>query len=152
MYLPSSSASSPLLLLLRLSLPPLFHMSRRKSRRKSRRMRRRNRIGGDWRRVQEDRRMASSRRTTAGDASCRRGSFPHDLGNDEETAEAYLDTKLNDAVVPAPAYLNDSQRRATNDSGQICGLTGLRILTRMVRASATFSFIIWVGGLATCPS
>ena len=74
------------------------------------------------------------------------------LATMKEPAEAYLETKLNDAVAPVHAYLNDSQRRATNDSGQICGFNGLRILTRMVRASAMFSFIIWVGGLATCPS
>ena len=48
---------------------------------------------------------------------------------------------VHDAVVPVHAYLNVSQRRATNDSGQICGFNGLRILTRMVRASAMFSFI-----------
>ena len=151
MYLPSSSASSPLLLLLRLSPPPLLHTSRRKSRRKSRRMRRRIGIGGIG---------GGCRRTggwhfqggPAGDASCRRGISFTILATMKEPAKAYLDTKVNDAVVPAPAYLNDSQRRATHDTGQICGLNGLRILTRMVRASAMFSFIIWVGGLATCPS
>ena len=69
----------------------------------------------------------------------------------KETAEAYLDTKVNDAVVPVPAHFNDSQRRATNDTGQICELNGLRIMTRKVRASAIFSFIIWVGGLRRVP-
>ena len=30
----------------------------------------------------------------------------------KETAEAYLGTKINDAVVTVPAYFNDSQRQA----------------------------------------
>ena len=46
----------------------------------------------------------------------------------KETAEAYLGTKVNDAVVTVPAYFNDSQRQATKDAGQICGLNVLRIL------------------------
>ena len=35
----------------------------------------------------------------------------------KETAEAYLGTKINDAVVTVPAYFNDSQRQATKDAG-----------------------------------
>ena len=31
----------------------------------------------------------------------------------KETAEAYLGTDVNDAVVTVPAYFNDSQRQAT---------------------------------------
>merc|ERR1711865_1186787 len=46
----------------------------------------------------------------------------------KETAEAYLGTKVNDAVVTVPAYFNDSQRQATKDAGQICGLNVLRII------------------------
>jgi heat shock protein 1/8 len=46
----------------------------------------------------------------------------------KETAEAYLGVKVNDAVVTVPAYFNDSQRQATKDAGQICGLNVLRIL------------------------
>merc|ERR1719408_1236918 len=38
----------------------------------------------------------------------------------KETAEAYLGTKVNDAVVTVPAYFNDSQRQATKDAGSIC--------------------------------
>merc|ERR1719265_1455855 len=34
----------------------------------------------------------------------------------KETAEAYLGTKVNDAVVTVPAYFNDSQRQATKDA------------------------------------
>ena len=39
----------------------------------------------------------------------------------KETAEAYLGTKVNDAVVTVPAYFNDSQRQATKDAGTISG-------------------------------
>merc|ERR1712036_124870 len=37
----------------------------------------------------------------------------------KETAEAYLGTKVNDAVVTVPAYFNDSQRQATKDAAAI---------------------------------
>jgi len=43
----------------------------------------------------------------------------------KDTAEAYLGSKVNDAVVTVPAYFNDSQRQATKDAGQICGLNVL---------------------------
>jgi hypothetical protein len=45
----------------------------------------------------------------------------------KETAEAYLGTKVNDAVVTVPAYFNDSQRQATKDAGTISGLNVLRM-------------------------
>ena len=35
----------------------------------------------------------------------------------KETAEAYLGTKVNDAVVTVPAYFDNSQRQATKDAG-----------------------------------
>merc|ERR1711972_1077993 len=50
----------------------------------------------------------------------------------KETAEAYLGTKVNDAVVTVPAYFNDSQRQATKDAGQICGLNVLRIINNLL--------------------
>merc|ERR1711896_116056 len=53
----------------------------------------------------------------------------------KETAEAYLGTKVNDAVVTVPAYFNDSQRQATKDAGQICGLNVLRILNEPTAAA-----------------
>jgi molecular chaperone DnaK (HSP70) len=37
----------------------------------------------------------------------------------KETAEAYLGTSLNNAVVTVRAYFNDSQRQATKDAGTI---------------------------------
>jgi L1 cell adhesion molecule like protein len=44
----------------------------------------------------------------------------------KEIAEAYLGTKVKDAVVTVPAYFNDSQRQATKDAGVIAGLNALR--------------------------
>ena len=51
-----------------------------------------------------------------------------DHGSDNETAEAYVDMKVNDAVVTVPAYFNDSQRQATKDAGFISGLNVLRFI------------------------
>merc|ERR1719201_2420661 len=46
----------------------------------------------------------------------------------KETAEAYLGTKVSNAVVTVPAYFNDSQRQATRDAGEISGLQVLRVI------------------------
>ena len=45
----------------------------------------------------------------------------------KETAEAYLGTKIEQAVITVPAYFNDAQRQATKDAGKIAGLEVLRI-------------------------
>src|SRR5215471_13700121 len=37
----------------------------------------------------------------------------------KETAEAYLGTKVEQAVITVPAYFNDAQRQATKDAGTI---------------------------------
>ena len=42
-----------------------------------------------------------------------------------ETAEAYLDGTVKDAVITVPAYFNDSQRQATKDAVTIAGLNVL---------------------------
>ena len=39
----------------------------------------------------------------------------------KDIADAYLGTKVNDAVVTVPAYFDDSQRQATNDASAIAG-------------------------------
>ncbi|KAF5818331.1 Luminal-binding protein 5 [Helianthus annuus] len=39
----------------------------------------------------------------------------------KETAEAFLEKKIKDAVVTVPAYFNDAQRQATKDAGVIAG-------------------------------
>ncbi|KDN40122.1 hypothetical protein RSAG8_08322, partial [Rhizoctonia solani AG-8 WAC10335] len=40
----------------------------------------------------------------------------------KQTAEGYLNKKVNHAVVTVPAYFNDAQRQATKDAGTIAGL------------------------------
>merc|ERR1711920_477896 len=56
----------------------------------------------------------------------------------KETAEAYLGTKVNDAVVTVPAYFNDSQRQATKDAGTISGLNVLRIINEPTAAAIAY--------------
>jgi len=56
----------------------------------------------------------------------------------KETAEAYLGTKVSDAVVTVPAYFNDSQRQATKDAGNICGLNVLRIINEPTAAAIAY--------------
>ncbi|KAF4660112.1 70-kilodalton heat shock protein [Perkinsus olseni] len=55
-----------------------------------------------------------------------------------ETAEAFLGTKVNDAVVTVPAYFNDSQRQATKDAGSIAGLNVLRIINEPTAAAIAY--------------
>jgi heat shock protein 1/8 len=55
-----------------------------------------------------------------------------------ETAEAYLGTKVTDAVVTVPAYFNDSQRQATKDAGTIAGLNVLRIINEPTAAAIAY--------------
>ncbi|KAF4697520.1 70-kilodalton heat shock protein [Perkinsus olseni] len=56
----------------------------------------------------------------------------------KETAEAYLGTKIDDAVVTVPAYFNDSQRQATKDAGSIAGLNVLRIINEPTAAAIAY--------------
>ena len=49
----------------------------------------------------------------------------------QETAEAYLGTKISDAVVTVPAYFNDSQRQAT------------KALTAFVACSLCSAYAAW---------
>jgi len=53
-------------------------------------------------------------------------------------AEAYLNAKVTDAVVTAPAYFNDSQRQATKDAGAIAGLNVLRIINEPTASSLAY--------------
>jgi heat shock 70kDa protein 1/2/6/8 len=55
-----------------------------------------------------------------------------------ETAEAYLGTSVNNAVVTVPAYFNDSQRQATKDAGLIAGLNVLRIINEPTAAAIAY--------------
>ncbi|CDK26122.1 unnamed protein product [Kuraishia capsulata CBS 1993] len=56
----------------------------------------------------------------------------------KETAESYLGTKVNDAVITVPAYFNDSQRQATKDAGLIAGLNVLRIINEPTAAAIAY--------------
>lgn len=55
-----------------------------------------------------------------------------------ETAEAYLGTKVDRAVITVPAYFNDSQRQATKDAGKIAGLTVDRIINEPTAAALAY--------------
>ena len=52
----------------------------------------------------------------------------------KETAESYLGKEVNNAVIIAPAYLNDTQRQATKDAGTIAGLNVMRIINEPAAA------------------
>src|SRR4051812_40668898 len=56
----------------------------------------------------------------------------------KETAEAYLGSKVTEAVVTVPAYFNDAQRQATKDAGQIAGLNVLRIINEPTAAALAY--------------
>jgi molecular chaperone DnaK len=56
----------------------------------------------------------------------------------KETAEAYLGSKVEQAVITVPAYFNDSQRNATKDAGKIAGLEVLRIINEPTAASLAY--------------
>jgi L1 cell adhesion molecule like protein len=56
----------------------------------------------------------------------------------KETAENFLGTAVNDAVVTVPAYFNDSQRQATKDAGLIAGLNVLRIINEPTAAAIAY--------------
>jgi len=53
-------------------------------------------------------------------------------------AEAYLGTKVTDAVITVPAYFNDGQRQATKDAGKIAGLNVERIINEPTAASLAY--------------
>jgi heat shock protein 5 len=58
----------------------------------------------------------------------------------KEIAEAYLGTKVTDAVITVPAYFNDAQRQATKDAGLIAGLNVKRIINEPTAAAIAYGF------------
>ncbi len=60
------------------------------------------------------------------------------LQNLKESAEAYLGSKVNKAVITVPAYFNDSQRQATKDAGKIAGLEVERIINEPTAAALAY--------------
>ncbi|MDD3532791.1 MAG: molecular chaperone DnaK [Candidatus Cloacimonetes bacterium] len=60
------------------------------------------------------------------------------LGKMKETAEAYLGTTVNEAVITVPDYFNDDQRQATKDAGRIAGLEVKRIINEPTAAALAY--------------
>jgi len=56
----------------------------------------------------------------------------------KETAEAYLGSKVDKAVITVPAYFNDAQRQATKDAGRIAGLSVERIINEPTAAALAY--------------
>ena len=56
----------------------------------------------------------------------------------KQTAEDYLGTTVDKAVITVPAYFNDAQRQATKDAGKIAGLEVLRIINEPTAAALTY--------------
>ncbi len=53
-------------------------------------------------------------------------------------AEAYLGTKVTQAVITVPAYFDDSERQATKQAGEIAGLEVLRIINEPTAAALAY--------------
>jgi len=58
----------------------------------------------------------------------------------KETAERYLGTRVEKAVITVPAYFNDAQRQATKDAGRIAGLDVVRIINEPTAAALAYGF------------
>jgi molecular chaperone DnaK len=56
----------------------------------------------------------------------------------KETAERYLGSTVDKAVITVPAYFNDAQRQATKDAGRIAGLEVLRIINEPTAAALAY--------------
>lgn len=53
-------------------------------------------------------------------------------------AEAYLGSKVTQAVITVPAYFDDSQRQATKQAGEIAGLEVMRIINEPTAAALAY--------------
>lgn len=60
------------------------------------------------------------------------------LGKMKQTAEDYLGSPVQQAVITVPAYFNDAQRQATKDAGKIAGLEVLRIINEPTAAALAY--------------
>lgn len=56
----------------------------------------------------------------------------------KSTAEDYLGTTINEAVITVPAYFNDAERQATKEAGQIAGLEVKRIINEPTAAALAY--------------
>nr|XP_039268021.1 heat shock 70 kDa protein 1-like [Styela clava] len=60
------------------------------------------------------------------------------LGVLKEDAEAYIGSKVTDAVITVPAYFNDSQRKETKHAGEIAGFNVLQLLNEPTAAAIAY--------------
>lgn len=56
----------------------------------------------------------------------------------KKTAEDYLGTDVDEAVITVPAYFNDAQRKATKEAGEIAGLKVQRIVNEPTAAALAY--------------
>lgn len=63
------------------------------------------------------------------------------LANMKETAEAFIGSKVNNAVVTVPAYFNNSQRQATIDAAKLADLNVLKIINEPTAAAIAYGLI-----------
>lgn len=56
----------------------------------------------------------------------------------KKTAEDYLGTTVDEAVITVPAYFNDAQRQATKEAGEIAGLKVRRIVNEPTAAALAY--------------
>ncbi len=56
----------------------------------------------------------------------------------KKTAEDYLGTTVDEAVITVPAYFNDAQRKATKEAGEIAGLKVQRIINEPTAAALAY--------------
>lgn len=60
----------------------------------------------------------------------------------KDTAQDYVGTPVEKAVVTVPAYFNDSQRQATKDAGAIAGLDVCYCILYEIYRNFTFTIHI----------
>jgi len=56
----------------------------------------------------------------------------------KKSAEDFLGTEVNEAVITVPAYFNDSQRQATKEASEIAGLKVMRIVNEPTAAALAY--------------
>ncbi len=56
----------------------------------------------------------------------------------KDSAEAYLEENVTEAVITVPAYFDDAQRQATKDAGRIAGLDVKRIINEPTAAALSY--------------
>ena len=64
----------------------------------------------------------------------------------KETAERYLGSTINNAVITVPASFNSSQRQATRDAATISGMNVLRIVDESTAAAIAYGLDNKVAG------